>query len=347
MSQSGFLNDFSTLGILLQEWLGGYRKLAGLDRAVELAYAENHFFTPSMQRYAISAITSQFLSYDKLSGWMNDYRLPSDDAFSGKCVGIVMAGNIPLVGFHDFLTVMASGARAVIKLSSKDRILLPAIFSLLCEIDGRWKRRAEFILSKDADYDYLNLFSGADAVIATGGDEAKAAIAVKLGEKPLLARGSRFSYAVIDNENIGRLDGLANDVFLYFGMGCRSISYFLIKRGTEISGLIDELKNGESLVSRNPAYMNSYKRIRAIYRMEGREFADGGFFIMAEESETKMPMGLIGYRYYDSGQELADFAAEKLEKKKKKYRIFGMAQSPSIADYADNIDTMNFLIESL
>ena len=84
MSQSGFLNDFSTLGILLQEWLGGYRKLAGLDRAVELAYAENQFFTPSMQRYAIGAITSQFLSYDKLSGWMNDYPLPSDDAFSGK-----------------------------------------------------------------------------------------------------------------------------------------------------------------------------------------------------------------------------------------------------------------------
>lgn len=347
MSESGFLKEFSALGLQLREWIEGSRKIAGLESAVELAYKENEFFTPYMQKRAIEAIAKEFLEYGKLSGWLHSYGPRLKGGFPGKRVAVIMAGNIPLVGFHDFLSVMASGADAIIKLSSKDSILLPALFTLLCGINGSWEGRVEFVTSKGDGYGYLERFAEADAIIATGSDMAKETIAKAMQGRPFLSRGSRFSYGVIESENIDSLEGLAEDVFLYFGLGCRSISYLLIKRGTDISKIVEELKRGERLVAENRAYMNNYRRIKAIYEMEGREYIDGGFFIMAPESEKGLPMGLLGYRYYDSQAEAEAFEREKAEKIQKKYRTFGTAQSPLVGEYADNIDTVGFLIESL
>lgn len=347
MSQAQFLNDFSTLGSLLERWLAGNLALPEMERAVAASFSANHFFTPYMQRNAIRAIASRFLVRKELEKWLGNYVARLGGGFKGKRVGIVMAGNIPLVGFHDFLSVMAVGADALVKLSSRDAFLLPAVFSLLCSIDPGWRTRAEFTVSDGKSGEYLSLFADADALIATGSNKTKESISAVYGERPLLARGSRFSYAVIDDSNVENLRGLAEDVFLYFGLGCRSVSRFLVRRGTGLQALLYELEKGRELVAGNEAYMNSYRRLRAIYGMEGREFADGGFFILAPTEELFLPMGLLGYACYDSDRDLELFESEKIDSIQKKYRTFGLAQSPSVTEYADNVDTVNFLIESL
>lgn len=347
MSQVQFLDDFSTLGFLLKRWLSGDLALPGIDRAMAASYAANHFFTPYMQRNAIGAIANRFLVREELEKWLGNYMPGLGEGFGRRKVGIVMAGNIPLVGFHDFLSVMAVGADAVVKLSSRDAFLLPAVFSVLCSVDSGWRKRAEFIVSDGRSGEYLQAFADTDAMIATGSDQTKEAVSAVYGDKPLLARGSRFSYAVIDDRNKGNLNGLAEDVFLYFGLGCRSVSRFFVSRVTGLSALMHELANGRELVAGNEAYMNSYRRLKAICKMEGREFEDGGFFILAPVKEVFLPMGLLGYAYYDSDMELELFETEKRDSIQKKYRTFGLAQYPSVTEYADNVDTVNFLIESL
>lgn len=339
-----FLRDFAALGRYLLQWLEGEISDHSLQNAIEAAARANPFFTPYMQRYAIGSQARSFLDENELSRWLRSY-FPADSRELGnpvsapvreKTVGIIMAGNIPLVGFHDLLCVLACGRRALVKMSSKDSCLLPAVLDVLFRIDPYWKDRVHF--TEKMPYEV-------DALIATGSSETAAKVQKEYAGLPMLVRGRRFSYAVLEGrENAAQLGALGEDIFMYFGLGCRSVSYLLLPEGYDIGILTESLRPLRTLVAEK-CYMNVYKRNKSILTMEGEDYTDGGFYIIRQTDEVFLPPGFLGYRTYRTAGDILEFEQKNSGRIQKKYRIFGQAQAPAIDDYADRIDTMKFILK--
>lgn len=343
-----FIQDFSTLGQYLVKWLDGDTADPALDGALDQAYRINPFFTPYMQRHAIRVIAETFLSKQILENWLKRYFLTgcSPSGFD-KVLGIIMAGNIPLVGFHDFLCGLACGRKLRIKLSSKDQILLPLLFDKLCRINPFWSDKVIFLNPPGQGDQKLSRWiqdmQGVSALISTGSDQTAVQISEKFHGIPSLIRGRRFSFAVIKEGS--NLEGLPEDVFLYFGLGCRNINYFLIPEKYDLCNLVEFLQKGRTLVAET-CYMDIYKRNRAILMMEGVEFTDGEFFLLQPTEEQALPMGVLGYIRYQSESDITAFETEKIETIQKKYCTFGQAQAPAIDEYADGVDTMEFILNN-
>ncbi|MCK9305041.1 MAG: hypothetical protein PHP30_01220 [Bacteroidales bacterium] len=341
MYRKEFINDFSELGEELRKGLTKGSFGPDMEEAVKSSETNNSLFTKNMILSAINNICQKYLNKEKLSGWLSRY--PSvDKPLLRKC-GILMAGNIPLVGFHDFLTVMAAGCSAEIKLSSKDPFLMPAISRLLSYINSNWKERISFTDIIDKNIDCLLL---------TGGDQALSFYRKVYNGIPSLERTSRSSLAILTGKETEKeLSLLAEDIFLYYGMGCRSVSYMLLPRGYNIGKLAEALRPMVyQLYSED--FRQAYRYQKALLLSLGEEFIDAGFFILRQADSFPPPLGVVNYSYYTEEREIENITGNNRNLLQCIvgnylpfcYIPFGYAQKPALEDYADGKDSLNFLM---
>ena len=293
-----------------------------------LASRENEWFCQI--ETAIDAIRTQMLNSAKISQWLSLYPIVPH---APKRVAIVMAGNIPAVGFADLMYVIASGNIPVIKYSSKDRALMEYIVRELQAIEPK------LIIEQ---YNSQRL----DAAIATGSDSAALHFKAQFGDIPALIRGSRHSAALLmGNESKEQLEALSRDIFTYCGLGCRNVSLIFAPQGYNFSLTVPPMPLG---------YNNNYRHTRALMTMQGKVFNDiGGALTVESGAEFPRQISCINICRYDSIDEVKQWlsdndsrlqcivAAEKIHSRTVN---FGQAQYPALNDYADEVDVMNFLL---
>lgn len=345
MQENHFIKSFSLLGKELKKLNNPL-----IMDAMHSARIDNPLFTCEMQTAAMNNIADKFLQNKQLQ-WLikhadnneNNLRKRGGNLWQ-KTIGIVMAGNLPLVGFHDLLCTLACGRNAFVKLSSKDYRLLPAVYEALCDIDNYWCGKVIF-------YSDFSLLSNDKpcAIIASGSDDSMDEIRKKSHRIPKLLRGSRFSFAVLNgSEDERQLEGLAEDMLLYFGLGCRSVSYLLVPEDYDFKALIKAAnkspKNFRQIMMAVDAYKNSYLRIRAVNMMENG-CIDGGFFILRKSESFHPPLAQVNFEYYKNNEEIKAFENMYKNKIQKKYTTFGIAQRPEIDDFSDGSDTVQFILK--
>lgn len=340
MYKEVFIRDFSSLGTTIDNFLQGVVNNTLLNRAFDNSLKLNPLFTIFMQTEALRAICKKFLNRDCLNNWLAPYGKQLTE--KEITVGIIMAGNLPLVGFHDFLVVMASGCRAEIKLSGKDKNLLPALFKILCRINPYWRKRVIFI---------ENLPEKIDLLLATGSEESSKLFESKYKEVPKIVRGSRSSIAILNrDETVDELRKLSDDIFLYFGMGCRSVSTLLVPAGYNCNSLIEIFSEREQMM-KNEEYLGAYKYQKAIAIMHNSWYIDGGFYILREYPDFPPPMGVISVLTYKNAGQIDSF----LDSNKSHLQCvvsrastkFGEAQYPPVDEYADGINSLEFLLNNI
>ena len=338
-----FIKDLSRLGNEIDSMLSNLSPTDSLTGTIEQSFALNPLFTVEMQKQAIHAILEMFLDRKYLEEWVSPFGESVTER--DNIAGIIMAGNIPLVGFHDLLAGLASGYRLEIKLSNKDKLLLPFFFNHLCKINNFWEGRVRFVSEISEDIDVL---------IATGSDEAINAIGGRYGKIPKLLRGTRSGIALLNgSEGKDDLNLLADDIFLYFGLGCRSVSTLLVPENYSFKRFLEATER-YSGVGDNPDFNAAYIYNRALLKMKKENFIDGNFFLLREGNELPPPLSIVNIVYY-STPEKADYFFEKnagnIQVKlcigeKSGFISFGKGQFPSLTDYADNINTVEFLLKN-
>ena len=293
----------------------------------------NGWFTENNVREAFCALGEQ-LNEHVLTEWVKDYSFTS----SPKKVAVIMAGNIPLVGFHDFLCVLMSGHSVICKLSSDDRTLLPALTKHLINFIPGIQERITFSHGK---------MEGFDAVIATGSNNSTRYFEQYFGKYPHIFRSNRTSLGIIyGDESQEELKMLGKDVFQYFGLGCRNISHLLIKQNADVNKVFEGLFPYSNVIDHHK-YANNYDYNRAVFLLNKIPFLDNNFVLMRESEELFSPLSVIHYQRFAEESEVEQF----LEQHQDQLQVvagkggipFGQAQCPMLSDYADGIDTMRFL----
>lgn len=303
------------------------------------AFEKNGWFTEANCKSALQSILT-WLDYAKLKRWTDKYSFSNEP--TGKTVGLIMAGNIPLVGFHDLLCVLAAGHSAKIKLSSQDEVLLPYFLKKLVLEDERWSN--QFSLE-----DKLNKVT---SLIATGSDNSSRYFEYYFRDTRKILRKNRTSVGIIlGEERTDELAALGTDVFSYFGLGCRNVSKIYVPDDFEISRLIPAFKDFNPIINHNK-YGNNFDYQRAIRLISSKKFCDGEFVLLEDSSELVSPISVLYYEHYTSLShlsELLSFHEGKIQcivSANGWYNgsiPFGAAQTPKLDDYADGIDTLSFL----
>ncbi len=298
------------------------------------AKSENQWFTEDNIRRAITGIR-QFLVEEKLKSWTNRYTLEVEIP---KIVGIVMAGNIPLVGFHDLLCVLLSGHFAAVKVSSQDATLSKLMIQWLIEMEPRFRKSIEV----------RERLTGIDAVIATGSDNTSRYFEYYFRDIPRIIRKNRTSLAILDGtESPQELAELGKDIFWYYGLGCRNVSKLLVPTGYDPRMFYESIESFKEVGNHNK-YKNNYDYYRSIFLVNSTPHLDNGFLIWLPTTELVSPVSVIYVEEYHSQEGVTMY----LENNKEKlqcivghgYLPFGQAQSPEVWDYADHVDTMGFLV---
>jgi hypothetical protein len=323
------LEIFSQLG----ERLATFGEDAASCAVIERAEAENGWFTPADVCFAVRAIREQMLCPERLERWLSSYGLPSVAPKVPHRVAIIMAGNIPLVGFFDLLCVVASGNHAMVKLSGKDRALMEYVIGLLRDIEPNVP------ISEYVD-------QRIDAVIATGSDNANRYFRSRFADVPSLLRGNRHSVAVLTgDESREQLEALSEDIYRYSGLGCRNVSLIFAPDELEVN-----------LVKRDvcPKYENNLRQTRALLQMRGVPYIQSGCSLLVEGEEFSTQLSCINIIRYSSlaqvaawlkqhEEELQCVVADAVEHSR---RVdFGSAQRPALTDYPDERDVMRFLLD--
>ena len=317
---------FSELGVRLRGFGGD-----DVTRAVmNAACRANGWFTPAEVRRAVGAIARDMLNREKLETWLADY--PAVPVVAPRRVLVVMAGNIPLVGFFDLLCTVVSGHRCLIKLSAKDSVLMEYIVALLRDIDD------------SAPVEFYDGASPVDAVIATGSDNANRYFRARYAGIPSLLRGSRQSAAVLSgDETPEQLAGLADDIWAYSGLGCRSVSLLFLPEGYEPTLQMPPV---------NDKYKNNYLQARALLAMQGHPVLDLGAAVAVEQRAFPTALSQISYTHYKTPDEVAGWLAMHDDELQcvvteclphSRRVAFGCAQSPALTDYPDNRDVIAWL----
>lgn len=302
----------------------------------ERAYHENPWFIPDFIRQSVVNIASRFLNTGLLQDWAAAYGL-KPVTFPSKTVGLVMAGNIPLVGFHDFLCVFISGHQVVIKASAKDALLIRHLVKKLYE----WEVTVQNYVS------FAEQLKGCDAYIATGSNNSSRYFDYYFGKYPHIIRRNRTSVAVLDgNETSEELKALSSDIQLYFGLGCRNITQLLVPEGYDFIPLLETLKQYEHFMDFHK-YKHNFDYHLALLIMGNRYYMSNESIILTENISAFSPVSQVHYQFYKDKPSV-------LESLKNNADIqcivghdnipFGMAQSPALTDYADGVDTMAFLM---
>ena len=308
------------------------------EEQLHLAKALNPWFTKENIEKALGAWHEQ-LKVDMLTAWLNPYKL--QEVSIPKKVLIIMAGNIPLVGFHDFLTVLISGHKVVVKMSSTDNVLVKILIEKLISIAPEFKESIDFI----DDVKNRNF----DGVIATGSDNSAQYFEYYFKRAKKIIRKNRRSVAVLDgSESAMELQGLANDVFAYFGLGCRNVSKLFLPKGFDLDNLFKAFYPYSDVVN-HKKYGNNYDYNKAIFLMGSNDLIENGFLLMKEDKSLLSPVAMLYYEFYNDMHTVEQFVEENAEQLQcvvsKKDIAFGNTQKPNLWDYADGVDTVEFLRE--
>lgn len=299
-----------------------------MDKALQL----NAWFTKENIDIAINAIINNYLDKDLLSKWLSSYQLPTKIC----TVGIVMAGNIPLVGFHDFLCAYIVGHKANIKLSSKDALLLPYMVDILAEHDPDIKNQIQF----------KEQLRNCDAYIATGSNNSSRYFEQYFSKYPNIIRKNRTSVAVLDGtETIEQLHDLAKDIFTYYGLGCRNVTQLYLPQGYDFTLLFKAIEPYRNFQNFHK-YANNYDYNLALYLLNNIPYITNDFLLLIENSQPFSAVSVLHYQYYQSIKDCYSSVSNNNNIQcivGNEHTAFGLAQEPQLNDYADGIDTMLFL----
>lgn len=334
------LEAFSVLGSILRSSLEDTRSPYGSEMKfiIEKQQYQNKWFTPGNVRTAVWSI-AQILTKENLRQWTDNYQSLKEEYNPGK-TGVIFAGNIPGVGFHDYLSVLISGNNVIAKTSSKDPDLVPFLHKILCDAYPEFATKAEFTTGK---------LSGFHSIIATGSNNTSRYFEYYFGKYPHIIRKNRSSIAILDgSESDNDLELLGRDIFTYFGLGCRNVSKIYVPEGYDIT----QLKNKWDIFSdciNHSGYGNNYDYNKAIFLVNRIDFHDAGFVLLRKESSLSSPVAVLNYEFYNNPDDVyrtIDLLRENIQCVVGKGNIpFGKSQIHDLWDYADGVDTLDFLLK--
>lgn len=328
---------FIQLGSFLQD------AATNAHKAIVEAYLYNNWFTEESQRLALQA-WADTLTEQKISTWVSKYKFNEES--SNKSVAIIMAGNIPLVGLHDLICVLLAGHKAIIKLSSDDNILPKFIVAALIQIEPAFADKIIVLNDEKLGGNY-------DAVIATGSNNSNRYFEYYFRKLPNILRRNRNSVAVLTgHETDEDMKLLAKDIFTYFGLGCRNVSKLYIPRGFDMAMFFENTHDYDAYMHHNK-YANNYTYHKAIWLLNQDVFLENGLVNLKESKDLASPLASVYYEYYDSLDEvkaILDERKEEIQCVVSKIQIgnsipLGKSQQPELWDYADGIDTLEFLLK--
>ena len=336
------IKSFAVLGEILRNSLNGRTGSYAeqLNALINNQYKRNPWFTPENVRTAVNAIADE-LSEENLNNWTKAYPELKEERNPLKA-GAIMAGNIPLVGFHDFLSVLISGNNLIAKTSSKDSELIVYISEILCFINPGFRDKIEFTEGILANF---------NMVIASGSNNSSRYFEYYFGKYPNIIRKNRNSIAIIDgNETDTELEGLGKDIFSYFGLGCRNVSKIYIPKEYDLSAMISKW-DAFAGITYHVKYANNYDFNKAVYLVNKEKFIDTGYLLLKEDTGLSSPVSVLHYEFYDSQtavKQQTELQNEKIQCVVGRHNVpFGKAQSPHLWDYADRIDTIEFLLKKI
>jgi len=337
LSRTQLINALTTLGTYLTKPDEELKNIIATERQ------HNAWFTTGNVTKAITAIGNT-LTPDELEEWLNKYDL--DKNTSVKKIGLILAGNIPLVGFHDVLCVLVTGNHALIKASGQDARLIKFILQKLVNIEPAFANQFTFV-------ERLENF---DAVIATGSNNTSRYFEYYFGKVPHIIRKNRNSVAVLSgDETEAQLHNLGHDIFDYFGLGCRNVSKLLVPKDYNLTFFFESIEPYQPIIDHHK-YNNNYDYNKSIYLVNGEKHFDNGFLLVKEDARWVSPLAVLYYEYYGDIQSVEDTInreSDKIQcivsalplKVQSQVVDFGMSQQPGLVDYADGVDTMKFLTE--
>lgn len=327
-------------GEAITDFLDKNDSIAEFSQIVSEVEKYNPWFTKESIKYSLFQHT-QMLNRTEIDRLIEE-RGKDMEPLASKTVALIMAGNIPLVGFQDMIHVLLCGHRAMCRLSSEDNKLLPFLAEMLYRINPKFKDKIIFVQGTIADF---------DAVIATGSNNSSRYFEYYFKDVQHIIRKNRNSVAILTgNETEDQLVGLAHDVFLYFGKGCRNISKLYVPKGYDFIQLMNTFQLYNHYSNHNK-YMNNADYYRAIFLVNSTPFVDGGFFSIVQSEQISSPVSVLYYTEYDSVSEVISELSlhkDELQCIVGDHSIgnidsFGKTQSPKIDDFADGVDTINFL----
>ena len=306
------------------------------QQAKEKASYENGWFIPEFIELATKNIAENFLKKDIPERWAAAYTLPSIDNNKPKLVGIVMAGNIPLVGFHDLLCVFIAGHTALIKPSSKDSTLIKHIAEKMTE----WNEEVRDLIQ------FADQLKNCDAYIATGSNNSAGYFEYYFKKYPRIIRRNRTSVAILSGEEtIEQLEKLADDVYLYFGLGCRNVTKIFVPGGYDFIPLLTAFKKYNFLADHHK-YKNNYDYNLAIHLLNKKIYMSNASVLLIEDTSPFSPISQLNYEFYNDRDTLIASLKNNSDIQciaGNNFVAFGKTQYPAIDDYADGVDTLQFL----
>jgi hypothetical protein len=306
-----------------------------LKSVKQKAFEQNKWFIEEFINFSFKQISTHYLNRQELESWVGHYHI--DDNISPKNIGIVMAGNIPLVGFHDFLSVFITGHHQAIKLSEKDDVLLKHLIEKLIT----WNTEVSTVVQ------IASLLKDCDAYIATGSNNSARYFHLYFGKYPSIIRSNKTSVAVLSgDETVDQLTSLSDDVFIYFGLGCRNVSKLIVPEAYDFEILINAFKK-YNYFSDFTKYRNNYDYNLALFIMNNKFYMANDCVILSENYSVFSPVSVLHYSYYKTQENVF----EELNQNENIQCVvgeghvpFGKSQEPGLFDYADGVDTMQFLL---
>ena len=305
---------------------------------IALSQSHNNWFTPENVHYSISN-WADALTENNLNQWLSKYSFTEKEP---KTVGLILAGNIPLVGFHDFLSVLISGNNVLVKTSSKDDHLIKFLAKYLISLEERFSKKITFTESKLENF---------DAIIATGSNNTSRYFEYYFKDVPNIIRKSRNSVAVLTGkESLSDMEALSEDVFRYFGLGCRNVSKIFVPNNYDFELFFKGMYAQKDVIYYEK-YANNYDYNKAVFLMSNFELLDNEFLTIKEDTSYSSPISSVFYEYYEDVEELKTRFKNDAEQIQcivsngiiEKSVNFGETQKPKLWDYADNVDTIKFL----
>ncbi|MFV8270178.1 acyl-CoA reductase [Flavobacterium sp. GT2N3] len=306
---------------------------------IKLSQSHNGWYTPEQVYFSIRS-WAEALTAENLNQWLSAYNFPIKQP---KKIALILAGNIPLVGFHDFLSVLITGNNVLVKTSSNDQHLLPFLAKYIIAVNSELANNITFAEGKLENF---------DAVIATGSNNTARYFEYYFKDKPSIIRKSRNSIAVLNgNETKEQLTALGEDIFRYFGLGCRNVSKLFVPKGYSFNAFFEAIFEYQDVIHYEK-YANNYDYNKAVFLMSNFKLLDNGFLTIKEDQSHASPISSVFYEFYEDINELKT----RLQVENEQIQCivsdnliansigFGQTQKPKLWDYADNIDTISFLL---
>jgi len=312
------------------------------ENLIQLSQSHNGWYTPENVYFSIQS-WAKALTEENLDQWLSTYKIATKEP---KNIALILAGNIPLVGFHDFLSVLITGNNVLIKTSSNDQFLLPFFAKYLIAIEPEFSRKITFVEGKLENF---------DAVIATGSNNTARYFEYYFKDKPSIIRKNRNSVAVLNGEETKeQLTALGEDIFRYFGLGCRNVSKLFVPRGYSFNSFFEAIFAYQDVIHYEK-YANNYDYNKAVFLMSNFKLLDNGFLTIKEDSSYASPISSVFYEFYDAIEDLQVRLQTEHEQIQcivsndlvENSIAFGQTQKPHLWDYADNVDTISFLLTIL